>query len=474
MTAAPLWTAREAAAATGGRNSADWRCAGIVADSRRVAPGDLFVALRGPRFDGHDYVARALAEGAAAALVSRRPNDIADDAPLLVVDDVLAALTRLAAAARARSAAQVVAVTGSVGKTGTKEALKLALGVQAPTHVSPASFNNHWGVPLALAALPREARFAVFELGMNHAGEIGPLSRLVRPHVAVITTVEAVHTAYFPSLAAIADAKAEVFEGMDADGVLVGNKDNPFHARLAAAARARGLRRVVCFGDHPHAGVRLTECRLGTDDSQVEAEIEGRAIAYTVGAPGRHWVINSLAVLGAVAALGADLDRAAAALADLRALPGRGARERVALDDGGFVLIDESYNANPTSTRAAIEVLGNTPPAPGGRRIAVLGDMLELGADAAERHAGLAPALTRAGVDLVFTVGPNMACLRAALPAGMRACHAERATNIVAPVVAAVAAGDVVMVKGSLGTAMAPVVAALRERAGAAAPRAAG
>ncbi len=257
MSAPRLWTATEAARATGGDTTTEWTCAGITSDSRKVHAGDLFVALGGPRFDGHDFAAKALRRGAAAALVARRPDDVGEDAAVLVVDDTLAALTRLAQAARERSRARIIAVTGSVGKTGTKEALKLVLSEQAPTFASPASFNNHWGVPLSLAALPREADYGIFEIGMNHPGEISPLARLVRPDVAVITTIDAVHSEFFSSLVAIADAKAEIFEGMSKTGVAVLNNNNPFYRQLSIAARAQGMRKIVCFGDHPHAMVRL-------------------------------------------------------------------------------------------------------------------------------------------------------------------------------------------------------------------------
>ena len=474
MSAPRLWTATEAARATGGDTTAEWTCAGITSDSRRCRAGDLFVALAGPRFDGHDFAADALERGAAAALVARRPAGVGDDAPLLVVDDTLAALTRLARAARERSRARIIAVTGSVGKTGTKEALKLALSAEAPTYASPASYNNHWGVPLSLAALPRNARFGIFEIAMNHAGEIAPLARLVRPDVAVITTVEAVHMEFFSSLAAVADAKAEIFDGMAESGVAVLNKNNPFHRQLSTAARMRGIRRIVSFGDHPHADVRLVNADIGAESSAVVVAVDGTSLSYDIGAPGRHWVTLSLAVLGTVLAAGGDVAGAAASLADMRPLSGRGARRRVALDGGAITLIDESYNANPASMCAAIEVLGASVPGPGGRRIAVLGDMLELGSAAPTLHAGLAETLTGAGIDLVFTVGPNMAHLRAALPAAMRAGHAERSDDIVAPVAAVATAGDVVMVKGSFGTRMNVVVAALRGREGASRPRAAG
>ncbi len=469
-----LWTSEDAARATGGRCAAAWACIGVSSDSRKVAAGDLFVALEGPRFDGHDFVADALDRGAAAALVARRPDGVGGGAPLLEVDDTLAALERLARAARERGRARVIALTGSVGKTSTKEALKLALSAQAPTFASPASFNNQWGVPLSLAALPRDARYGVFELGMNHPGEIAPLARLVRPHVAVVTTVEPVHLAFFDSLAAVADSKAEIFEGMGEGGVAVLNHDNPFHKMLAASARAREVKEIVYFGVHPRAAVRLVDAAPGPESSSVTADVAGQRVAFEIGAPGRHWVIIGLAALAAVHAAGADVQRAAASLADVRPLPGRGARHRIDIDGEWFTLIDESYNANPASMRAAIALLDAAEPGAGGRRIAVLGDMLELGDEAPDLHVGLAESLIVARADLVFTVGPDMARLREALPAAMRAGHAARAEDLVAPAAAAVGAGDVVMVKGSLGIGLAPIVAALKARGRASAPRAAG
>ncbi len=459
MSAAPLWTAGEAARATGGTSTVEWACTGIQADSRQVKSGDMFIALEGPRFDGHDFVAEACRGGAAAALVARRPRGVPEDAPLLMVDDTRDALARLAAAARQRSRARIIAVTGSVGKTGVKETLKLVLSEQAPTFASPASFNNHWGVPLSLAALPRNARYGVFELGMNHPGEIAPLTRLARPDIGVITTVEAVHTEFLHSLHAIVVAKAELFEGMGPDGTAVLNKDNPFYQQLAAAARANGVQGIISFGEHPHAAVRLMEAAVGAESSAVTVAVEGETIECRIGAPGRHWVTLGLAVLAAALAAGADVARAAASLAHARPLPGRGERHRIPLEGGAFTLIDESYNANPASMRAAIDILGATP---GERRIAVLGDMLELGPEAPKLHASLAPALTGAGVDLLFTVGPNMAHLRDAVPAQMRARHAAQARDIVSDVASEVTAGDAVMVKGSLGSAMGPVVDALR------------
>jgi len=461
----PLWSAAEAAAATGGhREGRDWQAGGVSIDSRTLQPGDLFVALAGPNHDGHDHVATALAAGAAAALVERRPDGLAADAPLLRVTESGAALTALATAARARTAARVAAITGSVGKTGTKEMLALALGEQGATHATAGNLNNHFGVPLSLARLPRDAAFAVFELGMNHPGELTPLAALVRPEVAVITTVEAVHLEFFASTAAIAEAKAEILGGVAPGGVAILPRDNRHFHRLAALAAERGLT-VRSFGSHIDSTARLLDCGVDPDSTAVFALIGERALAYRIGVPGRQWAINSLAVLLAVEALGADPLRAARALAGLAAPKGRGKRQRLAYPGGGSLdLIDESYNASPVSTAAAIATLAAARPAKGGRRIAVLGDMLELGPDSPALHAGLAEAIETWGIDLVYTAGPLMAHLHAALADSRRGGHADSADAVIPLVVAGLRPGDVVMVKGSAGSRMARVVHALTER----------
>ena len=461
MTEVPaLWTSQEAAEATGGRAEGAWRAEGVSIDSRSLLPGDLFVALQGPTFDGHAFVAAALAGGAAAALVARRPDGLAG-APLLLVGDTLGGLQDLGRAARARSHAEIVGVTGSVGKTGVKEALLLVLGRQGATHASVGSFNNQWGVPLSLARTPPTARFGVFEMGMNHAGEIALLTRQVRPHVAVITTVEAVHIENFLSVEAIADAKAEIFSGLEQGGTAVLERDNRHFERLRRLAREAGVGRILSFGRSAEADVRLHAAREDSDGTTVEADVRGVPLIYRVGIAGRHWVTNSLGVLAAVHALGADVAAAAAALADLRPSKGRGLRTSVSLLHGRFELIDDSYNASPASMAASFEVLRRSRPADGGRRIAVLGDMLELGADAPALHAGLARGLVENRIDLVFTAGPLMAHLRAALPAGMRAAHCADSATLAPEVAAAVRPGDVISVKGSAASRMRAVVEAL-------------
>jgi UDP-N-acetylmuramoyl-tripeptide--D-alanyl-D-alanine ligase len=456
-----LWTAADAEAATRGRTAGGWAATGVSIDSRTVAPGDLFVALRGPNFDGHDHVAAALQAGAAAALVSRPPQGVPATAPLLAVDDTFQALQDLGRYARMRAKAKVLAVTGSVGKTTTKEALKLCLEAQAPTYANVGSFNNHWGVPLSLARMAPDVDFGVFELGMNHAGEIGPLTRQVKPDVAIITTVEAVHLENFDGIEKIADAKAEIFEGMTPNGTAILNRDTPFFARMLAAARTQGLFRIWTFGEHEGADARLVDCSLHATSSAVTAIVRGERIQYCLALAGRHHVLNSLAVLLAVRAAGADLGTAARALAQLAPVKGRGQRRRIQLLRGAFTLIDESYNASPVAVEAALQVLGGTDPGVGGRRIAVLGDMLELGERGPQLHVALADPLKAAGVDKVFLCGPQMKRLWDRLPAALRGRWAETSDGLVQSVAETVHAGDVVMVKGSLGSRMAPIVHAL-------------
>ncbi len=435
---------------------------GISIDSRTLAPGEAFFAITGDNRDGHDFVGAALEAGAGLAVVDARKQErFPADAPLLLVSDVLEALRNLARASRARSQAKIVAVTGSVGKTGTKEALFLALSKQAQTHASAASYNNHWGVPLSLARCPASAVYSVFELGMNHAGEIAPLARLVRPHVAIITAVEPVHLEFFDSVAAIADAKAEIFLGLKRGGTAVLNRDNAQYDRLAASAGRAGVERIVSFGEHTEADARLVACTLAGDSSLVEAEILGVSLRYRLGAPGRHVVLNSLGVLAAVALLGADLGLAAGALSGLRPGSGRGARITLRVPAGEILLIDESYNANPASMRAALALLGQTRRSARGRRIAVLGDMLELGAGGRELHRGLTDSIGRNDIDLVFCCGPLMRSLWEALPVERRGGYAPSSEQLEPQVLAAAGAGDSVMIKGSLGSRMTRIVKAL-------------
>jgi UDP-N-acetylmuramoyl-tripeptide--D-alanyl-D-alanine ligase len=425
--------------------------------------GDLFIALRGPNHDGHDFVPAALKRGAAAAMVERDVPGIPANAPSLRVPDTLAGLRALGAAARNRSRARVVAVTGSVGKTGTKEALRLALTTFGLTYASAGGLNNHWGAPLSLARLPPEASYGIFELGMNQAGEIASLTRLVRPHIAVITTVEPAHLGFFPSVEAIADAKAEIFLGLQTGGIAILKRDNPHYGRLFSAATRAGAK-VIAFGTHADAGVRLVDCLTDSHGSTVEATVFGTALRLRVPVPGRHWVMNSLAVLAVVWAAGMDLPRAAEALAGLEALPGRGRRYELAWRGGTMTLIDESYNASPASMRAALAVLADTEPSDGGRRVAILGDMLELGPGSERFHRELAEPLLAAKVDSVFLVGEAMSALYSVLPKSMRGGLWQSAEGSISALFRFLESGDVVTVKGSRGVQLNRIVERLRGR----------
>ena len=457
-----LWTADEISAATDGTPTGSWTATGVSIDSRSVDPGDLFIALEGPTFDGHDYIKAALDAGAVGVIAHRRPKGLGRNPPLVMVEDTMSALNALGAAARERSRARIIGVTGSVGKTGTKEALRQCLSAQAPTMASMGSLNNHWGVPLSLARMPRGTNYGVIEMGMNHAGEIRELTALARPHVALITTVAAAHSEFFNSLTEIAEAKAEIFEGVEPGGVAVINREHALFSLLADRAQAAGVEHIVTFGKHPDADARLINFTLHPGHSVVSALVGGRALDYIVSLSGAHWVINSLAVLASAAAAGADIDAAAAQLARLKPLKGRGARQVLTLNGGSFELIDDSYNANPASMTAAFAVLQQATLGPGGRRIAVLGDMLELGDQAEALHAALAKPVKDAGIDLVFTCGPNMGALHDALPKSLRGGHTADSKGLAPMISAALRPGDTVLVKGSLGSRMAIVIEALQ------------
>lgn len=467
MTIEPLWTGARLIEAMGARSQGPVPAAvtGASIDTRTLEPGDAFFAITGEARNGHDFVAGALDKGAALAVVDEaHAGAFPADVPLAIVPDVLRGMEQAGMARRAELSARVVAVTGSVGKTGTKEALRLVLSRQGKTHAPVASYNNHWGVPLTLTRTPRDVRYGVYEIGMNAPGEILPLAKMVQPDVAVITTIQPVHLAAFESLEGIAREKAAIFSGLKAGGTAIINADIPQTALLRELALAAGAGRVISFGENEQADVRLLGCSLKPDVSTAEANVMGRPVTYKLGSPGKHIVLNSLAVLAAAEALGADLALAALALGDLTPPSGRGARQVLHAPAGSFTLIDESYNGNPASMRAAIENLGRMPVSGRGRRIAVLGDMLELGETAPELHKGLADAVTGNGIDLVFACGPLMRTLYDALPSHRRGAYAAQASSLEPYVLDAVRAGDVITVKGSLGTRMGPIVKAMTAR----------
>ena len=473
---APLWTIPELMAATGGTLDRHTRCnvdirlpdaiTGISIDTRSLQPGELFVALKDQR-DGHEFVPNAFKAGAGAALVAETYERQPGDGVLIRVPDVLHALEAIGRAARARLSpeARVIAVTGSAGKTTTKEMLRACLSAVAPgrVHASDKSFNNHWGVPLTLARMPRDTRYAVFEIGMNHAGEITPLSKMVRPHVAIVTTVEAVHLEHFASVEEIADAKAEIFAGLEPGGIAILNRDNPHFDRLSTAAEEHGCK-VVTFGEHAAAAVRLTRLDDRPAGTAVHATLLGEPLDYSFAAIGHHFAMNSLAVAAAIRAAGAPLAPAITALAQIHAPKGRGDRTTLACDGGSILLVDESYNANPASMRAALSAMATAPRDTWRRRIAVLGDMLELGREAGALHRGLKEAIDAAGVDLVFAAGSHMKLLFDDLAAPLRGEWAEKSQGLVDKLLASVRAGDVVMIKGSNGSRMGVLVEALKAR----------
>ena len=455
-----LWTSDEVARALAPATiSAPFEANGVTFDSRAVAKGDLFLALSGETTDGHAFVGEALKRGAAAAVVSRDVE--AMGGTLIRVPDTMKALVSLGRAGRRRSKARIASVTGSVGKTSTKDALRAMLAAQAPTSASAASFNNHVGVPISLARLPREARYGVFEIGMNHPGEIEPLARQVEAHVGVITNVGPVHIGHMGSEEAIADEKGALFAGMAEGAVAVLNRDSPHYDRLVGHARRFGVSRIVGFGRSEAAEARLLSCSLQDSGSDVVALIDGRRIEYRLGAAGEHWVLNSIAALAVVEALGANVVEAAATLKGIAASPGRGARRMLKFGAGTVELLDESYNANPVSMRAMLALLARTEPARGGRRLLAMGDMRELGEGADAYHAGLADAVAASGAAQVFLCGPHMQALWRLLSPAQRGVHRPDSAALAGEVAAALRAGDVIAVKGSLGSKMKSVVDAI-------------
>ncbi|NOD74735.1 MULTISPECIES: UDP-N-acetylmuramoyl-tripeptide--D-alanyl-D-alanine ligase [unclassified Ruegeria] len=453
-----LWTASEAAEATGGQGTRDWIANGVSIDTRTLQPGDLFVALKAAR-DGHDFVAQALERGAGAALVSRIPDDVPDGAPLLIVEDVQAGLEALGQAARARTDARVVGVTGSVGKTSTKEMLATILETQGKTHASVASYNNHWGVPLTLARMPRDTEFAVIEIGMNHPGEIAPLAKQARPHVALVTTVAAVHLEAFESVAGIAHEKAAIFEGLEPGGAAIVNADIKHADILRQTALGHGTG-IVDFG-RKASDYRLTDVQQAANAVNAQAVIGDYPIRFDVNSAGTHFAMNALGALAACVELGVDLDQAIAGLRAWSPVKGRGVRENLPLSGGGQIeLLDDSYNANPTSMEAALDVLAASQ---GTRRIAFLGDMKELGSQEVAMHAEMANVAAMGKVNQVHCIGPLMQAMHKALPDDKRGLWFETSAEMAEHLPALINEGDTVLAKGSLSMALATIVDGLRK-----------
>jgi UDP-N-acetylmuramoyl-tripeptide--D-alanyl-D-alanine ligase len=461
-----LWRGEELATVLGGRvQGAIGPVTSISIDTRSLEPGALFFAIRGETRDGHEFVPQALANGAAAAVVDEaHAAAFGADARLVIVPDVLGAMEQMARQRRTEMQGRVIAITGSVGKTSTKEMLRTVFVRQGATHASIASYNNHWGVPLTLSRMPRGMAYGVFEIGMSNPFEILPLTALVRPEVAIVTTVEPVHLAQFHSVQGIADAKGEIFFGLEPGGVAIINADNAHSGRLAAHAGASRAGRIVRFGASDGADIRLTHLHLDPDFSMVSADVFGTPVTYRLGAPGRHLALNSLSVLAAVHVVGADLALAALSLQNFTTVEGRGRRILLETQGGQFTLVDESYNANPSSMRAALAVTGGIPRGHRGRRIAVMGDMLELGPEGPALHAALAEAIVQNDIDLVFCCGALMKSLWQALPSDRRGAYADNSEMLESAVLAAIRNDDVVMVKGSLGSRMGRIVAAIKAK----------
>ncbi len=462
MSSLALWSGAEILAATSGHCESDaWSVNGVSIDSRTVEPGDLFIAIVGPANDGHAYIKSAFEKGAVAALVSKSADDYPEGLHVVAVEDTQLAMEQLGVAARHRTNAKIIAVTGSVGKTGTKEALAHCLKTQGKTHYSVGSYNNHWGVPLSLARMPRDTEYGIFELGMNHAGELGPLSKFVRADVGIITTIAAAHLEFFKDKSAIAEAKAEIFEGLKKGGTALINADIEESDLLKRRALEAGITHIVTFGRNPDADARIEEIKMLPQSSEISANIEGDKLSFILSVPGEHWAVNILAVLAAIKAVGGSAANAAQQLAQLRAPGGRGVQIEVQMDAGAFTIIDESYNASPIAMQAAFKVLAGTGLQGEGRKIVVVGDMRELGEKSAEIHASLANDVLASGADMVYACGPYMQHLVDALPQHLQTGYTATSKELAGLVVEAVQPEDVVLIKGSLGSQMKVVLDAL-------------
>jgi UDP-N-acetylmuramoyl-tripeptide--D-alanyl-D-alanine ligase len=454
----PLWTSEEVAKLTGGVSSTNWHATGISIDSRTTEPGDLFIPISGPNFDGHNFIKNALMKGAVASITSRPLENISKDTNLLQVTDTVKALSEMGRGRRTRANAIVIAVTGSVGKTGVKEALGKLLSEQGQTSYSIGSYNNHFGVPLSLARLPKNADYGVFELGMNHAGELTQLSKLVSPNIAIITTVDIAHSEFFHSTDDIARAKAEIFLGLKHGGVAILNRDNQYFSLLRSAALSAGAGNIIGFGRHKESDFKLTGYTANSWGSYVNACFKDEDFKYQLSMPGQHWVYNSLAVLAAIHAAGANTHAAAKSFAKITAFKGRGQTHSIPIQDQHFELIDDSYNACPISVSAAIEVLSFLTPKFNGRRICVFGDMNELGDNSTELHNTLADKIYDAQVDFVYTVGPQMERMCDQLNSKIKVAHAERSEDLIQPLLHLIEPGDILLIKGSANLKMHKVV----------------
>lgn len=461
-----LWRAQEVQTSCGGKiiGASDWSACGVSINSRSIKPGDMFIAIKGPNHDGHAFVADAFARGAVAAIVSSVPDDMPENANLLVVGDTQKALEDLGQSARYHMNSMMIGVTGTVGKTGTKQMLATVLSGMGKTHASEGGLNNHWGVPLSLASMPKDCDYGIIEMGMNHAGEISQLTRQVKPKIAIITEITPTHTEFLGDIHGVVQAKSEIFEGMGPDGVAILNRDNEFYPDLVAAAKTNGVGKIRSFGEHEKADARLIRYVEASNGTMVTARIFGEDVTYQMAWHGKHIAMNSLSVLLAVSIAGGDVKEAVRTLSEVQPVQGRGDREFLDLGDSSnpVTLINETSNASPASMKAAFRVLAMIDPGRGGRLIAVLGDMLELGKKAVEHHTDLALPLRAANIDLVYTCGSLMKKLHDTLPANQRGGHAKDSEALAQIVPDVLIPGDVVMVKGSRGSKMDTVVEAMR------------
>ena len=464
MSKMPLWNSDDAAIATGAAKKAEWCANGVSIDTRTLNKGDLFIALRGPKHDGHHYIAEAIAKGAAAVIADRKTEKCSSNTPILYVADTLEALRNLGKYARRRTSANIIAVTGSAGKTGTKDALFHVLSSQGKTTASIASYNNHFGVPLSLARMHADDKFGIFEIGMNQKGEIASLTKMVLPHIVIITTIEAAHIEFFKNLEEIADAKAEIFQGLDRNGTAILNMDNTQFTRLQKSANQQKIKNIISFGRKNTANAKIISSTISSEGSNIEAVICGQHIRYWLNLQGVHQITNSLAVLATIHALNANLESAAKILGKIEALPGRGKHHKLLLPSGTFTLIDESYNANPASMKAAIQVLGSIQIAFHGRRIAVLGDMKELGRESKKFHADLSKYLVNNGIDRVYATGDEIKAMFDELPQKIQGKFSSCVEIVLEHLLEELSRDDVVMVKGSFTSGMRHVVSVLRDK----------
>ena len=457
-----LWRSNEVAEILDGQSPFDWTATGVSIDSRTVCSGDLFIPLKGDNFDGQDFILDAFNKGAVAAVSEDKGKNL-EGLPVLAVNDAYEALNKLALAARKRCHAKIIGVTGSVGKTSIKDAIGKLLTAQGRTFYSPNSYNNHIGVPLSLAQIPIETEFAILELGMNHAGEIKLLSEMVKPDIAIISNIEPVHIEFFSSLEAIAMAKAEIFQGLKSDGVAILNRDNKYFDLLAELAFKSGASKVVGFGIHEDADLRLIEIKTSPTNSIITASINNKKFDYEVAIPGEHWAFNSLVILAAINYAGASLELAASSFSQIKPLKGRGEMHILSSNKGNIKLIDDSYNASPASVSAAISLIKKAVVKESGRRIMVLGDMMELGKNTKKYHLELAPKIVEAKIDLVYVTGKNMEMMSEILPDAVSVFVGKTSLELIDPLLNTLHGNDLVLIKGSAATSMSKVVNAIKD-----------